>query len=100
MREQLFEVFRAEDGDFREEEFALDERRGGIIQHGPDGDEIFELAAGLLDDAVVAGEHDGHAGEVVDFGVADDEGVDVEAAGGEDAGHAGEHAGFVLHEAV
>lgn len=48
----------------------------------------------------MAGEHDGHAGEIFDFGVADDEAVDVEAAGGEDAGDAAQDAGLVLHEAI
>ena len=61
---------------------------------------VLQLAAGLLDDAVLACKDDGHAGEVDDLGAADDEGVDVEAAGGENAGHAGENARLVLHEAV
>lgn len=48
----------------------------------------------------MAGEYDGHAGEIFDFGVADYEAVDVEAAGGEDAGHAAKDPGLVLHEAI
>ncbi len=100
MGHQLLEVLGPHDGHLGQEQFALHERRGRVVEDGPDGDEILELAAGLLDDAVLAGQHDGHAREVVDFGVADDERVDVEAARGEDAGDAREHARFVLHEAV
>ena len=98
--QQLLKVFRAEDIDLGEQQLALDERGRGVVQHGPDGDQVLQLTAGLLDDAVLAREHDGHAGEVLDLGVADDEGVDIEAASSEDAGHAGQHAGLVLHEAV
>ena len=100
MGHELLEVLRAEDRDLGEQQFALDERGGRVVKDGPNGDEVLELAAGLLDDAVLAGQHDGHAREVLDLGVADDERVDVEAARGKDAGHAREHAGLVLHQAV
>lgn len=100
MRHQLLEILRPENRHFRQQQLALDQRRGRVVEDGPDGDEVLELAAGLLDDAVLARQHDGHAREVVDLGVADDERVDVEAARGEDAGDAREHARFVLHEAV
>lgn len=100
MRHQLLEVLRAQDGHLRQQQFALHERGRRVVEDGPDGDEVLELPPGLLDDAVLARQHDRHARQVLDFRVADDERVDVEAARGEDAGHAGEHAGLVLHEAV
>lgn len=98
--EELLKVLGTKNVDLGEEKLALDESRVCVVQNGPYGDEILELATGLLDDAVLPGKHDGHAGEVLYFGVADDEGVDVEAAGGENAGNAGEDAGLVLDEAV
>jgi hypothetical protein len=100
MSEQLLEDFGAEDRDLGEEQLALDERRGGVVEDCPYWHQVFQLPARLLDDAVLAGEHDGHAREVLDFRVADDEGVDVEAARREDARHAGENTGFILDEAV
>jgi len=100
MRHQLLEVLRAQNRHLRQQQFTLHERRRRVVEDGPDGDEILELTPGLLDDAVLAGQHDRHARQVFDFRVADDERVDVEAARGEDAGDAGEHAGFVLDEAV
>ena len=45
-------------------------------------------------------EHDGHAGKVLDLGVADDKRVDVEAPACEDPRYPGKHPGLVLHEAV
>lgn len=98
--EQLFEELGAQDADLREEQFALDEGRLGVIEDGPDGDEIVELATGLLDDTVLTLQDDGHAGQIFHLGVADDETVDVETARGEDPGHAGQHTGLVLHQAV
>jgi hypothetical protein len=90
--------------------------------------EVFELPAGLLDDAVLALEDDAHAREVSDLGLAHDERVcalaggilwgikvgkvrtpslpvrcartNVEAPAGEDTRHAREHTRLVLHEAV
>ena len=41
-----------------------------------------------------------HAGEVWNFGVTDDEAVDVETTGGEDTGDAGEDARLILHKAI
>lgn len=98
--QQLFKVLGAKDVDLGEEQLALDERGIGVVQHSPDGDQVLELSARLLNNGVLAREHDGHAGEVRDLGVADDQTVDVEAASGENAGDAGEHTGLVLNEAV
>lgn len=100
MAQQLLKVLRAEDRDLGEQQLALHERGRRVVEHGPHGHEVLELAARLLDDAVVALEHNRHAGQVLHLGVAHDEGVDVEATRGEDTGHAGEHTGLVLHETV
>lgn len=82
---QLLKVLWPQDIDLREEQFPLHERRHGIVEYSPHGDHILELSSRLLDDAVLAGEHDGHATQVLDLGVADDERVNVEAARGQDA---------------
>ena len=62
-----------------------------------DGDDLFELLADLLEDAVVADDDERHPRELGVFGFADGEAVDVEAARGEHAGDVGQHAGHVLH---
>lgn len=98
--EQFLEELRAEDGDLGEQELTLHEGRLGVVQDSPDGHEVIQLAAGLLDDAVLALQHDGHAGQILDLRVANHQTVDVEATSGKDSGDAGEHTGLVLHEAV
>ena len=100
VRKQLLEVLGAEDRDLREQKLTLHQWRGGVVQHSPDGNEVLELATGLLDNAILTLQHNGHAREVGDFGRAHDQRVDVEAAGGQDTGHARQHTGLVLHEAV
>lgn len=100
MLEELFKELGAEDTDLGKEEFALDERRLGVIQDSPDGDKIVELATSLLDYTVLALEDHGHARQVLDFCAADDQTVNVEAAGCEDAGDPGEDARLVLDETV
>jgi hypothetical protein len=100
VRQQILEVLRAENRHLGEQEFALDQRGGGVIQDSPDGDEILELAAGLFDDAVLAGEDDGHAGEVLDLGVADHQRVDVEASRRKNPGYPRQHPRLVLDKAV
>jgi len=98
--EEFLEVLRAENRDLREEQFALYERSAGVVQHGPDGHEILELATSLLDDAILALQHDGHAREVGDFSATNNERVDVETAGSQDTRDAREHTRLVLHQAV
>jgi hypothetical protein len=100
VREQLLEVLGAEDRDLGKQQLTLHQWRGGVIQHSPDGHEVLELAAGLLDNAILPLQDNGHAREVGDLGGADDQRVDVEAARGQDPGHARQHARLVLHEAV
>ena len=98
--EKLLEVLGSKDRDLCEEKLALNERSAGVVQNSPDGHEVLELAAGLLNDTILTLQHNGHAREVGDFGAADDERVDVEAAGGQDTGHAREHTGLVLDKTV
>jgi hypothetical protein len=98
--EKLLKVLWAEDVDLCEQKLTLHKRRLGVIQDSPDGDEVLELAAGLLDDAILSGEHNCHAGEVLDLGVAHDKTVDVEAAGSENPRNTGEHSRLILNQAV
>lgn len=74
-RQLSFGKLGAEDGDFGKKQFTFDTGCLGVVQHGPDGDEVFELTTGLLDDAVLALEDDAHSGQVSDFGLADHERV-------------------------
>ena len=89
MRHQIFEILRPQDRNLRQQQLPLHERRGRVVEHGPHGHQVLELAARLLHHAVLAGQHDGHAGQVFHFRVADDQTVDVEAPCGQDAGDAG-----------
>ncbi len=98
--EQLVEVLWAENVDLGEQQLALDEWCLGVFKDGPDWDEILELAACLLNNTVLAGEDNGHAGEILDFGVADDQRVNVEAAGGKNARDARQNTWLVLDKAV
>jgi len=49
VHEQLFKVFGPNDWDLRKE-LALDEGCIGVVQHSPNGWEVFELSACLFDD--------------------------------------------------
>ena len=61
MFEQFFESLGTKSAHFSEQELALHERCFGVIQHGPDGDQVIELATSLFDDTVQTAENDGHA---------------------------------------
>lgn len=98
--EELLEVLGAEDRDLGEEQLALNKRGLCVVEHGPDRNQVLELAAGLLDNTLLALQDDGHARQVIDLGVADYETVDVEATSSQDAGNTREHTGLVLHQAV
>lgn len=98
--EELLEVLGAQNVDLGEKKLTLDKGGMGVVQDSPDGDEILELAAGLFNDTIVAVKNDGHAGQVLHFGVADYQRLNVEAAGGNDAGEAGQHTRFVLDKAI
>jgi len=89
--ELVVEVLRSKDGHFDEEQFARDRARLGVVQDGLHEYEVFELAARLLDDAVLPADDDAHPAQIADLGVAHDERVDVEAAAGEDSRYARQH---------
>jgi len=98
--QQLLEELGSENGDLGKQKLTLNESRFGIVQHSPDGNEIIQLAAGLLDNTVLALQHNGHAREIIDLSVANDQTVNVEAACGQNSGHAGQHTGLVLNQTV
>lgn len=98
--EQLVEVFGSEETDLGEQELALDDLGVGVVEDGPDRDQVLQLPTGLFDDAVLSPEDDRHPREILHLGVAHHERVDVEAPRREDAGDAGQHARFVLHQTV
>lgn len=98
--EQLLEELGAQDADLGEQKLALHQGRVGVVEDGPDGDKVVQLSACLLDDTVLALQHDGHAGQILNLGVANDQAVDVEAPGGQDPRHARQHTGLILHQAV
>lgn len=98
--QQFLEELGTQDADLGEEELALHQSGLGVIEDSPDGDEIIELTTSLLDDAVLTLQDDGHTRQILDFGVTDDEGVDVEAASGQNTGHTGQDTGLVLHQTV
>lgn len=54
----------------------------------------------MLDDAILAREYNGHAGEVIDFGVAYDQRIDVETSSSQDTGDTGEHSRLVLYKTI
>jgi hypothetical protein len=95
--EQLLEELGAKNGNLGEEELTLNQSRVGIVQHSPDGDEVIQLAASLLDDAVLTLQHNGHTGEIINLSVANDQTVNVEATGSQNSGHTGQHTGLILN---
>lgn len=99
-RQLSFGKLGAEDGDLGKKQFTFDTGCLGVVQHGPDGDEVFELTTGLLDDAVLALEDDAHSGQVSDFGLADHERVNVETSTGKDTGNARKNTRFILNKTV
>jgi hypothetical protein len=98
--EKLLEELRTKDRDLSQKQLTLHKGGFGVVQHSPDRDEVVQLAASLLDNTVLALQHDGHAREILNLSVANDQTVDVEAACGQDTRHTGQHTGLVLHEAV
>jgi hypothetical protein len=98
--EKLLEELRTKDRDLSQEQLTLHKCRFSIVQHSPDWDKVVQLAASLLDDTILALQHDGHAREILNLSVANDQAVNVETAGGQDTRYAGQHTGLVLNEAV
>lgn len=98
--EQLLKVLGAENVDLGQQQLALDEGGVAVVEDGPDRDEVLELPPSLLNDAFLARQHNGHAGQVLDLGVAHDERVNVEAASGQNTRQPRQHTGLVLDQAV
>lgn len=100
MMEQLLEVLGTENIDFGKQKLTLNKGRVGIVKDGPDRYEILQLPASLLHDAVVASQDDGHAGQVRDLGVADDQRLNVEAASGNDTREARQDTRLILNQTI
>jgi hypothetical protein len=79
--EELLKVLWAKNVDLGKQELPLDERGLCVVQNSPNGDQVLQLTPGLLDNAILPSQNNGHAGQVVNLGTADDKGVDVEASG-------------------
>src|SRR5690606_25027721 len=86
------------DANLDEHVFALHGDGGVEFDDFDDGDELVELFCHLLEWCVFDVDDDCDAGEAFDFGFADGEGFDVEAAACEQAGDAGEESGLVFDE--
>jgi hypothetical protein len=97
MLEKLLEVLWTQNADLGQKQLTLNKRRVRVIEDSPDGNKIIQLAAGLLDNAILTLQHDGHARQVLHLGIANNQTVNVEAAGGQDPRNAGEHTGLVLY---
>lgn len=97
---ELLEVLGAKDVDLAEQKLTLNEGSVGVVEDSPDGDEILKLSAGLLDNAVLASEDNGHAGQVLDLSVAHNKRVNVEATGSQDTRDTGQDTGLVLDQTV
>ena len=84
--------------DLDQHQVALDEVLAGDVEDLDDRDDLLELLADLLQDPVVAHDHEGDPREVRVLGLADGQAVDVEPARGEHARDVGQHARLVLHQ--
>lgn len=98
--EQLLKELGSENVDLGKKEFALDQSGVAIIQHSPDRHQVFQLSSSLLNNAVLAGQDDGHARQILHLGVAHNQRVNVETSGSEDTGETREHTRLVLDQAV
>lgn len=98
--EELLEELRTQNRDLSQQQLTLHKSRVSVVQDSPDRDEVIQLAASLLDNAVLTLQHNGHAREVLNLSVANDQTVDVEATSSKDTRHTRQHTGLVLDEAV
>ena len=71
---------------------------GADVVHADHGDDLFQLLADLLQDVVVADDHEGHPRQLGVFGLPDRQAVDVVAPRGQHPRDVREHAGHVLHQ--
>ncbi|PNY28508.1 Uncharacterized protein TCAP_01580 [Tolypocladium capitatum] len=98
--EQLLEVLGSQNVDLGKQQLTLNKGRVAVVQDSPDGHEILQLPPGLLNNAVLARQDNGHAGQILNLGVADDERVDIKASGSENPRKTGQDTGLVLDQAV
>lgn len=98
--QELLKVLGSENVDLGEQKLTLDKGGVGVIQNSPDWDEILQLSPGLLDNAVLTSQHNGHARKILHLGVAHNKRVNVEATGGKNSGDTGQDSGLVLNQAV
>ncbi|KAI9158453.1 putative ornithine carbamoyl transferase [Paramyrothecium foliicola] len=95
MRQEFLEVFGTEN-----QQLTLHKSGIAVVEHGPYRNEVLELPTGLLDDTILAGEDDGHAGKILDLSAADDQRINVEASCGKNTGKARQNTRLVLDKAV
>lgn len=98
--QEILEVLGAENGDSGKQKLSLDDGSVGVVQYSPDGDKVLDLSSGLLDDSVLASQHDGHSRQIVNLSVADNQRVNVEASRSKGSGNSGQHTRLVLNETV
>ena len=84
--------------DLHQHQVALDVILAGDVEDLDDRDDLFELLANLVEDAVVAVDDERDAGESRILGRADGQAVDVEGPGGQHPGNMGQDAGLVHHQ--
>lgn len=100
MSKKFLKVLGAENVDLGQEQLSLHESGLAVVENGPDGDQVLQLPARLLNNTVLTGQDNGHAGEIINLGVANNERVDVEASGSQDTRDARQHTRLVLDQAV
>ncbi len=84
--------------DLDQHQVTLDEIRPGDVEHLDDGDDLLELLADLLEQPVVAVDHDGDPRQVGVLGLADGEALDVEPPRREHPGNVRQDPRLVLHQ--
>jgi hypothetical protein len=98
--EELLEVLGTKDVDLGKEKLALDKSCVGIVEDGPDRNQILKLSASLLNNAILTSEDNGHARKVVNLSVTHDQRVNVEPASCQNSGNTGQNTRLVLDQTV
>lgn len=98
--EELLEVLGAKNVDLGKKKLTLNESSVGVVENGPNRDQILELSASLLNNTVLASEDNGHTGEIVDLSVTHDKRVNVETTRSQNTRDSGQDTGLVLDKTV
>lgn len=98
--QQFLKELGSKNVDLGEEQLTLDQSSIAVVQDSPDRHQIFQLTSGLLDNAVLTSQDNGHAGQVFHLGVAHDQRVNVEASSGENTRKTRQHTRLVLDQTV